>query len=511
MSSSSVSSSTSSSSGIITPTTISSSGGLTTSSTLTNNGAGGQLQITGLASGINTNQLIQAELAIKELPLTNMQDTITSLKEQNTQLGDMQTLLQSVSFDALDLGLPSMYFQSQTVTSSDPSLVTATASKNLGAVIGSTTVAVNQLASASQATFAYTAPASGTDTLTIGNDQGSQQISVTAGESNASIANAINGDRAGVAYATVLSNGNLVISARQTGNGGNTATGDGNPITLSSLNSGSIAATSSQAGQDAEVIINGNTTSPTYSQTDSITDAVPGVTLALQGVTPTNAPITITTGAPAPNTSAIVTAVQQFVTDYNNAISGIQTAINTAPASETNSSAASAYSGSLFGDPQLENMLSTIRSSVDKTDPTLASGFQSLADLGISTGSSSGFSNANSNAGILTVNTDTLTAAIESNPGAVQAALQSWSNQLQTTVNQSSGPFGMLQSRITGNTTEITNLNSQLSTQQEMYNNEEKALQQQWAKVESTLSQLNNQKTSLSTFSSSLSSKSSSG
>ena len=77
MSTSGVSSS-SGSSGIISGQTISTSGGLTSTSTLTNDGAGGQLQITGLASGINTNELIQAELAVKELPLTNMQDTITA-------------------------------------------------------------------------------------------------------------------------------------------------------------------------------------------------------------------------------------------------------------------------------------------------------------------------------------------------------------------------------------------------------------------------------------------------
>ena len=505
-----MSSSSVSGSGIITPSTISSSGGLTSNSTLTNNGAGGQLQITGLASGINTNQLIQAELAVKEEPMVNMQDTIKSLNEQNTQLSDMQTLLQSVSFDALDLSMPSLYFQSQTVTSSDPTLVSATTAKNVGAVIGSSTIAVNQLASASQATFAYTAPASGTDTLTIGNDQGTQSVAITAGESNSDIANAINGDRSGVAYATVLSDGSLVISARQTGNGGTGATGDGNPITLSSANSGAITATSSQAGQDAEVIINGNTASPTYSQTDTITDAVPGVTLTLNGVTPANAPITLTTTPPQQNTQSIITAVQQFVSDYNNAIGGIQTAINTAPASETNSSAVSAYSGSLFGDPQLESMLDDIRTSMDASDPSLTPGYQSLADLGITTGQSTGTVSANSNAGILTVNTATLTAAIEANPNAVQAALQSWSSQFQTTVNQSSGPFGSLTGRISGNNTEITNLNGQLTTMQEMYNNEEKALEAQWAKVESTLSQLNNQKTSLSTFAGSLASSSSS-
>ncbi len=498
-----------SSSGIITPQTISTSGGLTSGSTLTNNGAGGQLQLTGLASGINTNQLIQAELAVKEMPLTNLQATITAMQTENSQLTSMQTALQTVSFDALDLGEPSLFFQQQTVTSSDTSLVTATTAQNIGAVIGSTTISVARLASASQATFAYTAPAAAPDTLTIGNDQGTQSVSITAGESNTQIANDINGNNSGIAYATVLSNGQLVISSRTTGDGSTTGTGNGNPITLSSAVSGSLTPVSSQAGQDAQVFVNGSTTA-SYSQNDTVTDAVPGVTLTLNGVTPTNAPVTITTSAPAPNTSSIIKAVQQFVNDYNSAMQNVETAINTAPPSESNSSYASAYSGSLFGDPQLENMLSNIRTATYAANTSLTPGYQSMLDLGISTGTSTGSATANSTNGMLTLDTTKLTAAIQANPQAVQAALQSWSTQFQQVVNNASGPFGSLETRITGNNTEIGNLDNQLTTAQQMYANEEKTMQQQWAKVEATLATLNSQKNSLGAFSGSLSGSSSS-
>lgn len=508
MSTSSVSGS--GSSGIITPQTITSSGGLTSSSTLTNNGAGGQLQLTGLASGINTNQLIQAELAQKELPLLNMQDTIKALNVENTQLSMVQSSLETVSLDALGLGEPSMFFQSQAVTSSDTSLVSATATNNVGAVIGSTTVSVAQLASASQATFSYTAPSASADTLTIGNAQGTQTVNVTAGESNTAIASAINGDNSGIAYATVLSNGDLVISSRTTGDGSTNGTGNGNPITLSSSTSGALTALSTQAGKDAEVYVNGSTT-PSYSATDTVTDAVPGVTLTLNGVTPTNAPVTITTSAPAPNTQSIVQAVQQFVNDYNSAISGIESAINTAPPSEGNSAYASPYSGSLFGDPQLENLVGSIRAAMYTSDTSLTSGYQSLQDLGISTGVSTGSANASSTTGMLTLDTAKLTAAIQANPSAVQADLQSWSSSFQTLVNNAAGPFGSIESRISGNNTEITGLNGQLTTLQAMYANEEKNLQAQWAKVEATLANLKSQQSSLSTFSGSLSGSSSSG
>ena len=105
-----------------------------------------------------------------------LQDTISALTPRTRQLSSIQDALQTASLDALDLGEPSLFFQSQTVTSSNTSLVTATATQNIGAVIGSTTLSVAQLASASQATFGYTAPTSSSDTLTIGNDQGPQTV-----------------------------------------------------------------------------------------------------------------------------------------------------------------------------------------------------------------------------------------------------------------------------------------------------------------------------------------------
>lgn len=500
--------STSSSSGIITGTSINTSGGLTSGSTLTNSGSGGQLQVTGLASGINTNELIQAELAEDELPLTNIQDSITALNTENSTLTNIQGGIETASLDALDLGEPSLFFQSQTVSSSDSSLVTATATQDIGAVIGSTTLSVARLASASQATFSYTAP-SGGDTLTIGNDQGTQQVTVTAGETNAQIASYINSANNGIAYATVLSTGQLVISSRTTGDGSTTGDGDGNPITLTSQAQGSIAASSSELGQDAEVYVNGSTTA-SYSETDTLTDAVPGVTLNLLGVTPTNSPVTITTSPPAPDTNSIIAAVQQFVTDYNTMVTGVEGAINTAPASESDSSEASAYSGSLFGDPDMEDLLSNLRDSVDASDPTLQSGYQSLADLGISTGASTGSASTSSTDGLLTVDTATLTAAINADPSAVEAALQSWSTQFQTTANNAGGPYGSIASRITGNNDEITNLQSQLTTQTAMYDTEESDLEEQWASVESSLETLDSQKTSLSTFSDELTSSSSS-
>jgi flagellar hook-associated protein 2 len=494
--------------GLITTQSIDSSSGLSSNSTLTNSGSGGTLQITGLASGINTTALIQASLAEDELPLQNMENSITSMQTENSVLGTLQNLLQDTSFDALDLSEPSLFFLRQTVSSSDSSLVSAATTANLGAVIGSTTVEVTQLAGASQAIYDYTPPTGDEgDTLSIQVGAGTAEtINVAQGESVNTLASNINGsDTLGV-WATV-SNGQLVLSSRGTGLG-NSITASTSDASSGSGNS-DLSLVSSQDGQDALVYVNGSSTA-VASSSDTVTGAIPGVTLTLSGVTPANSPVTITTSSPAPNSNAILQAVDQFVNDYNTAVQAIETAVNTAPASESNPQYAQSNPGSLFGDPELENLLDNLRQTIYTGNSSLASGYQSLQDLGISTGQSNGEASTSSIDGLLTINTAQLEQAIKQNPTGVEQALASWSRSYQTTVNNASSPTGSLSTRINGNNTLISSMQNQLSSMTSLYDQQEKNMEAQWAQVETTLADLNSQKTTLSTFSSSVSTSSSS-
>ncbi|MGC9221308.1 MAG: flagellar filament capping protein FliD [Solirubrobacteraceae bacterium] len=507
MSTSSVSSSTNPY-GLITDQSIQSSSGLSSNSTLTNNGAGGTLQITGLASGINTTELIQAELAQQELPLENMQNDITSLQTENTALTSLQSLLQNTSFDALTLSEPSLFFLTQTVFSSDPSLITASATDNVGAVIGSATVEVAQLADASQATFDYTSPTgSEGDTLSVQvGSNTAQTINIAQGESLSTLASDINSSNTLGVWASD-SNGQLVLSSRTTGTG-NLITATTTDVASGAANS-DVSVVSSQDGQDAEVYINGSSTAVS-SPTDTVTNAIPGVTLTLNGVTAANTPVTITTSSPAPDQNSILQAVNQFVGDYNSAVEAIEAQVNTAPAGESNPSAEQSDPGSLFGDPQLEDLLSQMRQSIYADDSSLPSGFQSLEDLGISTGQPTGQATLGSIDGLLTVNTSQLEQAIQQNPAAVEQALSSWASGFQTTVNNAASPTGSLQTRLNGNNTLITSMQSQLESMTSLYDQEESNMEAQWAKVEATLQNLDSQKTTLTGFAASLGSSSSS-
>ena len=211
------------------------------------------------------------------------------------------------------------------MTSTNSTLVSASANGSSGAVVGSYQVSVQALASASQRTFSFTSPSSA-DTVTIDG----QQIPLAAGASADSLVSAINSNSKSTVWATVTqesSNGGpatLVLSDRQTGEppaSGYIAVSD---------TAGALTDTGNDvAGTDAEYVLN-NTTY--YSSSNTISGAslgtsggdptqgqgaqgtIPGVTLSLNGLTGST-PITVNVSSPSVNTSGVQTALQQFITD----------------------------------------------------------------------------------------------------------------------------------------------------------------------------------------------------
>src|SRR5215469_6653312 len=108
---------------------------------------GGGLQITGLASGLNTNAVVQALMAAQQQQVTNLQNQQTGITALNKQLTSIQTALQTVADDAQALGSPTLFAKSQTITSTNSTLVSASANAGTGAIVGSYSIAVTALAS----------------------------------------------------------------------------------------------------------------------------------------------------------------------------------------------------------------------------------------------------------------------------------------------------------------------------------------------------------------------------
>jgi flagellar hook-associated protein 2 len=128
----------------------------TPTGTLSSLGGGTPLQITGLASGLDTNQIISELMSIQQQPVTNLQKQSSGITALNSQLTSIQTMLQTVAADAQALGDPSLFSNSQTVSSSVPSAISA--STSTGAGVGGYQVGVTTLANSAQRTFSFTSP-----------------------------------------------------------------------------------------------------------------------------------------------------------------------------------------------------------------------------------------------------------------------------------------------------------------------------------------------------------------
>jgi flagellar hook-associated protein 2 len=451
-----------------------SSGSASTSASITSSASNTPIQVTGLASGLDTAKIVSQLMDIQKRPVTQLQNQQKILQARNTQLTTIQAALKKVNSDALALLDPRVYRGTQKATSSDTTRVAAITTT--GAGVGGYQISVGQLANAAQRTFSFSPPASA-GTITIdGHD-----TTVAAGASVYDLADAINSDQSATVYAAATDAGTLVLSNRSTGDTGPGFIGI----------SGADGVLSEQAarakqGQNATYSIDGVAGS---SATNTVTGAIPGVALTLTGVTTTSGPITVNVGAPAADSSKVESAVNQFITDYNSAISAIQTQLSQKP------TASDPTQGTLYGDNQLKGLLSSMRSLMIKGGDGLPAGMATMLDIGVSTGgASTGGPTASELAGNLTLNASTLEAALKTNSTAVQKVAGAWANSMATTVNNYSGLGGTIEVRLSGDNRQVSSLTRRIGTMQSALDDKQNQLTRQFALLEAALS--GNQSTS---------------
>ncbi len=445
----------------VSPTSSSTSSGLSLSSL---SGTGTQ-QVTGLASGLNTDQIISEEMAIYQQPVTNLQNQQSGLTAMNKQLTSIQSELKTLSADALSVGDPTLFMTSQSVTSSDTTRVSATSAT--GAGVGGYQVSVSQLANSAQATYGFTSPSSD-DNVTIGGNP----YTISAGESIQDFVDSVNSDQHGTVYAAATNSGTVVFSSRQTGASSSVGVTD---------TGGALALQSSKPGQDALFSVDGTNGS---SASNTVTNAIGGVTLTLTGVTTTSGPITVNVGAPAPNATNITNAINTFTTQYNKVISDIQTQLAQHPSSSDPTQ------GTLYGDPELQDLLTSMRSMMYTPGSGLPTGASTMDDIGVSTGATtgSGAESASALAGNLTLDPTVLSNMLQSNASGVQAIMKSWSSSFVNVADNAADPGGTIASRITGDSSQISSLGNQITSMQSALTDKQNFLVQEFAQLEAALS-----------------------
>jgi flagellar hook-associated protein 2 len=436
-------------------------------------GAGAPLNITGLESGLNTSEIITALLAVERQPITRLSNQETTLEGQREQLQSAQSSLTKLAFAAQELGSPTLFNDIQTVSSSNVTQVTATSSS--GAAIGGYELEVTQLANSAQRTFTFKSPESA-ETLTIDG----QEISVAAGASIQTLANTINSDSKATVYAAAVNGETLVLSTRATG-----ANGEGFIQVSAPGASLTEQVGLAKAGRNAEYSLDGVAASST---TNTVTSAVPGVTLNLLALTTATGPVTIDVQAPAPSASAITAQVQSFVSLYNSSIGAIQKQLNTKPPVSPQTTS-ELKTGTLFGDFDLSTALSAMRESIYEPIAEQPAELSSLAAIGISTGAPSGTATFSQSSveGQLQLNTAQLEAAVQSNPAGVQQMLQKWAKSFEGAVNTVAGPGGALELRVNGDNTQTSEMASRITTMNELLSVRQKTLEEEYEAMEKAI------------------------
>ncbi len=166
------------------------------------------ISLSGLASGLDTNTMISQIIAAESKGRTLLSNQQTQAQARVSKLTTIQTKLTSLQSATNALKSVANWLPTQTVSSSDSTIASAT--RTGGAAAGSYSVQVTGLASSSQKTFSYSAPAAD-GTLTFG----ATSVNIAAGATIDDAVSAINATGGDVV--AVNAQGKLVVSSTQTG------------------------------------------------------------------------------------------------------------------------------------------------------------------------------------------------------------------------------------------------------------------------------------------------------
>jgi flagellar hook-associated protein 2 len=408
---------------------------------------------TGIGSGLDISAIVtsltNAFGAGQQNQLTSQEN---SLDAQVSAFGTFTSALDTLQSTLAPLETPSS-LAGFIGTVSDPTI--ASASATTGAVAGTYTLAVQNLATAATLTSAPVAgsgTAIGTGTLTIAVGGASTSIAIDSTDNTlAGIAAAINGaaNNPGVSASIITASdgARLVLTG--------TATGAANAITVTPSGGdgglATLALTQTQAAQDANFTINGYAAS---SAGNLASGAITGVTLNLAKASAAGTSTTLTI---SPDTTAAQSSISAFVTALNGALSSIQTL--------TAYNATTQTAGALQGNATLQSFQNQLENILDTVTANNASGVSSLADLGIT---------ADANTGTLDTSTTTLSNALSSNLSAVGNLLggpNGIATQIDNLVTQYTQAGGLLdtinqglQTGLTNVATQQTALNAELAT-----------------------------------------------
>lgn len=343
----------------------------------------------GLATGLDTATLITELVRAESIPITRLrakQDNHNSMSARFSTIRDRLDTLKIASEDIGGGGPPT------SITSSDEDAITATPTG--GATNGTYRIEVSQLARAERShsvgladADAALAPGGGSLEFQVGTDA-AVSIAIDASDSLSTLATKINDADAGVTASVIYDGSDYRLQV----NGDESGLENAISFTETGV---ALGMSETVSAADAEFTVDGLAMTRS---TNSVSSAIPGVTMEL--TTETSGPVSITIGS---DSSALVEQLQTFVDAYNAVSSGINI--------ESIFSGEPRTGDSLAGDSSLRSLQRAMSSAVLGAVP---GAIESLSTLGIETDRN----------GSMTFDAEAFSSALADDPDAVMLALR---------------------------------------------------------------------------------------
>jgi len=422
-------------------------------------------------NGIDVQSVVSAILTPETTDLTALQNQQTDLSSNAGLLAGFNNNLTALAAAVAALADPNGALASLDATSSQPTILTASAQTT--AIPGTHSIVVSSLATTGtvytepltdgNTSFLPTGVNSGDIQLQVGGTSGTtHDIPITQGSNDTlnTLASYINTQDWGVT-ASVVSDANgsrLAIYSQSTGTSG--ALAITNNTTLLNFDA-------PVGGTNASLTVDGV---PLSSSSNTVTGSIAGVTLNLVGAA-SGTPVQVAIGPDATQAAAAITS---FVTAYNAVIANLNTQFTVDPSTNTE--------GPLGGDSSLRSLQTSLLN--DATYSTSGnSGLVNLASLGI---------NLNDD-GTLTIDNTQLNNTFTTNPAAFQnffqnAAGTGFANNFSNDLTNLTDPTqGIINLDIAENTTQAQSLATQITNLQDNITSQQAALTTQYAQVNATL------------------------
>lgn len=461
----------------------------------------------GIGSGLDLSSILTSLETSEKAALTPISTQQSSYTAKLSAYGTLKSALTTFQTANSTLNNANL-FSSTSATSTTTAFSATTAS---GAVAGKYSISVTQLAASQTLTSGVqttnsTAIASADSTITIqqGGDAKPVTISLAAGNSSLTgIRDAINKADAGVT-ASIIKTGDGSYRLSMTSD----KTGTDNAMTIavsgdSALQSfmaydgtSSSNMTQSVAAKNAELTVN-NVAIENSSNT--ISDALEGITLNLNDVTSGNQSLSITK-----DTSGASSAITNWVNAYNT-LQDQFSSLTKYTAVAVGADAQDTSNGALVGDSTLRTIQSQLKSML--TNAASSSTYKTLAQIGVTSDPSTGS---------LSIDSTTLSSALSSNPDGIKEMIvgDGKTTGIATTIGTNLTSWlsstGILQAATDGVSKTLNNLTDQYNNESTRINNLVARYKTQFTALDVMMSKLNSTSSYLtSQFSTSSSSTSS--